>query len=63
MIKMCSESITLILQIIFVESLKRENFQKFGKKTNAVSVCKKEDKTFIVNYRPIILLPIFGKIS
>ena len=30
--KMCSESITLSLKIIFQESLKRENFQKFGKK-------------------------------
>ena len=32
MMKMCSESITLPLKIIFQESLKRENFQKYGKK-------------------------------
>ena len=63
MIKMCSESIILPLKIIFVEPLKRKNFQKFGKKTNVVSVCKKGGNTFIVNYGPIVLLPIFGKIS
>ena len=63
MVKMCSESIILPLKIIFVESLKRKNFQKFGKKTNVVSVCKKGGNTFIVNYGPIVLLPIFGKIS
>ena len=60
---MCSESIILPLKIIFVEPLKRKNFQKFGKKTNVVSVCKKGGNTFIVNYGPIVLLPIFGKIS
>ena len=32
MIKMCSESITLPLKIIFQESYKKEDLQKFGKK-------------------------------
>ena len=32
MIKICSESITIPLKIIFEESLKREYFQKYGKK-------------------------------
>ena len=63
MIKMCSESITLPLKIIFQESLKKGKFQEIWKKANVVPVHKKEDKTFIVNYRPISLLPIFGKIS
>ena len=60
---MCSESITLPLKIIFQESLKKGKFQEIWKKANVVPVHKKEDKTFIVNYRPISLLPIFGKIS
>ena len=30
---------------------------------NVVPAHKEEDKAFIVNYRPISLLPIFGKIS
>ena len=33
------------------------------KKANVVPVHKKYDKTFIINYCPISLLPIFGKIS
>ena len=62
MIEMCSGSITLPLKIIFQESLQTGKFQEIWKKANVVSVHKKEDKTFIVTYRPISLLPIFGKI-
>ena len=62
MIKMCSESITLPLKI-FQESLKKGKFPEIWKKANVVPVSKKEDKTFIINYRPISLLLIFGKIS
>ena len=32
MIKICSESVTIPLKIIFEESLKKEYFQKYGKK-------------------------------
>ena len=32
-------------------------------KANVAPVHKKEDKTFVINYRPISLLPIFGKIA
>ena len=41
---------------------KNKNFQKYGK-INVVLVNKIEDKTFIINYRPISLLLIFEKIS
>ena len=57
MIKMCSESITLTLNIIFQESLEKEKFPEIWKKANVVPVHKKEEKTFIINYRPISLLP------
>ena len=63
MIKMCSESITLPLKISFQESLEKEKFPEIWKKANVVPVHKKEDKTFIVNYHPFSLPPIFGKIS
>ena len=32
MIKICSESVTITLKIIFEESLKKDYFQKYGKK-------------------------------
>ena len=53
MIKMCNESIILPLKIIFQESLKKGRFPEIWKKANVVPAHKKEDKTFIVNYRQI----------
>ena len=61
MIKICSESVTIPLKIIFEESLKKGIFPEIWKKANVVPIHKKEDKTFIKNYCPISLLPIFGK--
>ena len=62
MIKICSESVTIPLKIIFEESLKKGIFPEIWKKANFVPIHKKEDKTLIKNYRPISLLSIFGKI-
>ena len=59
MIKICSESVTIPLKIIFEESLKKGIFPEIWKKANVVPIHKK-DKTLITNYRPISLLPIFG---
>ena len=60
MIKICSQSLILPLKIIFKHSLKKGKFLKIWKKANVVPVHKK-DKMFVQNYRPISLLPIFGK--
>ena len=62
MIKTCNESVTIPLKIIFEESLKNGIFPDIWKKGNIIPAHKKEDKTLINNYRPISLLPIFGKI-
>ena len=61
MIKICSQSLILPLKIIFEHSLKKGKFPKIWKKANVVPVHKKEDKMLVKNYRPISLLPIFGK--
>ena len=62
MIKICNESITIPLKIIFDESLKNGVFPEIWKRANVVPVHKKDDKSIVKNYRPISLLPIFGKI-
>ena len=62
MIKICKESVTIPLKIIFEESLKKGIFPDIWKKGNIVPAHKKEDKTLLINYCPISLLPIFGKI-
>ena len=61
-IKICSESLTILLKIIFEQSLKERKFPAIWKKANVVPVHKKEDKNLFKNYRPISLLPIFSKI-
>ena len=62
MIKICNESITIPLEIIFDESLKNGVFPEIWKRANVVPVHKTDDKSLVKNYRPISLLPIFGKI-
>ena len=61
MIKTCSQSLILPSKIIFEQSLKKGKFPEIWKKANVVPVHKKEDKMLVKNYRPISLLPIFGK--
>ena len=46
----------------YFHSLKKGKFQEIWKKANVVPAHKKEDKMLVKNYRPISLLPIFGKI-
>ena len=62
MIKICNESITIPLKIIFDESLKNSIFPEIWKRANVVPVHKKDAKSLVKNYCPISLLSIFGKI-
>ena len=62
MIKICNDSVTIPLKIIFEESLKNGIFPDIWKKGNIIPAHKKEGKTLINNYRSISLLPILGKI-
>ena len=62
MIKMCDESIALPLKIIFESAMHSGIYPDQWKKANIIPVHKKNSKNELKNYRPISLLPIFGKI-
>ena len=62
MIKMCEQTITIPLIIIFKKALLTGIYPDNWKRGNIVPVHKKESKNFVKNYRPISLLPICGKI-
>ena len=62
MLKLCSTSICKPLEIIFNRYLETGTFPNDWKKGNVVPVFKKGDKQILKNYRPILLLPVCGKI-
>ena len=62
MIKMCNKTLVYPLKLIFKASIQEGVFLDCWKKANVVPIHKKESKNLLKNYRPISLLPIFGKI-
>ena len=62
MIKMCEQTISTPLIIIFKKAILTGIYPDNWKKGNIVPVHKKEMKNLVKNYRPISLLPICGKI-
>ena len=50
MIKICSDSLTAPLRIIFEQSLKKDNYPEIWKKANVVPVHKKDDKDLSKSY-------------
>ena len=62
MIKMCAVSIVVSLIIIYNKALTTSVYLNIWKRRNVVPVHKKDSKNLVKNYRPICLLPIFGKI-
>ena len=62
MIKICDKSLLKPLTVLFVNSIKSSCYPDIWKKSNIIPLHKKNDKQLVENYRPISLLPIFGKI-
>ena len=62
MIKICDKSLLKPLTVLFVNSIKSSCYPDIWKKSNIIPLHKKSDKQLVENYRPISLLPIFGKI-
>ena len=62
MIKLSNVSLVTPLKIIFTSSLRNGVSLEVWKWANVVPVLKKNEKDLKVNYRPISLLPIVGKI-
>ena len=62
MVKMCDKTLVYPLKLIFRASIQEGVFPDCWKKANVVPIHKKESKNLLKNYRPISLLPIFGKI-
>ena len=62
MLKLCDKSIVKPLSIIFKNCKLRNTFPNLWKKAKVVPIHKKGEKDLIKNYRPVSVLPIFGKI-
>ena len=62
MIRLCDDSLLLPLKLIFESCKAQAIFPKIWKQAHVVPIHKKNCKNSKKNYRPISLLPIFGKI-
>ena len=62
MIKICDKSLFQPLTILFQNSTKSSCYPVIWKRSNIIPAHKNNDKQLVENYRPISLLPIFGKI-
>ena len=62
MIKICDKSLLKASILLFQNSAKLPCFTNIWKRSNIITVHKKNDKQVVENYGPISLLLIFGKI-
>ena len=61
MMKICDKSLLEPLIVLFKNSTKSSHYPDIWKRPNIIPVHNKNDKQLVINYRPISLLPIFGK--
>ena len=61
MIKICDKSLLKPLILLFQNSSKLSYFPDICKRSNIIPLHEKNDKQLVQNYRPVSLLPIFGK--
>ena len=62
MLQLCGNSICKPLELIFKQSMESGSFPSEWKKGNVVPIHKKDGKQCLINYRPVSLLPIRGKV-
>ena len=62
MLKICEISICKLFELIFQSCIKHIKFPSSWKMANAVPVHKKSDKHILNHYRPVLLLPVCGKV-
>ena len=62
MVKICNDAIKKPLSIVCRNCIKTGIYPNAWKKSNIFPVHKIEDKKIVNNYKPVSLLPIFGKV-
>ena len=62
MVQICDKAICKPLHLIFSSFIESGIFPPEWKKANVAPIHKRDDKQNVKNYRPVSLLPIFGKI-
>ena len=58
----CDKSLIKPLTFLFKTSVRSSHYPDIWKKSNIIPVHKKNDKRLVNNYRPVSLLPVFGKL-
>jgi len=61
-VKMCFQSLSTPLTMIFNSSLKGGTFPEVWKTSTIIPIPKNDDRSKITNYRPIAILNTFGKV-
>ena len=62
MLQICDKTICKPLYLIFSSCMESDIFPSQWKIANVVPAYKRDDKPNVKNYRPVSLLPIFGKV-